>query len=111
MSRDHAKLRSILDMLNPGLIYACDGAKFAPALRSVDMHGAQLATDSGEAQEGLPVISFGELLATPGGAQVDRAFAAVGADSIAKILFQQCLKTLRRELTKKYVQALSQNRF
>ena len=87
MSRDHVKLRLILDQLKPGLIYACDGARFAPAMRAVDMHGAPLVTDSGEAQEGLPVISFGELLATPGGAEVDRAFAAVGADSIAKILF------------------------
>ena len=87
MSRDHLKLRNILDQLNPGLIYACDGAKFAPAMRAVDMHGALLVTDSGEAQEGLPVISFGELLTTPGGAEVDRAFGAVSPDSIAKILF------------------------
>ncbi len=87
MSRDHIKLRSILDLLNPGLIYACDGARFAPAMRAVDMHGASLVTDSGEAQEGLPILAFGELLATPGGAEVDRAFAAVGPDSIAKILF------------------------
>jgi feruloyl-CoA synthase len=87
MSRDHVKLRSILDLLNPGLIYACDGARFAPAMRAVDMHGAQLVTDSGELQEGLPIIPFAELLDTPGGAEVDRAFAAVGPDSIAKILF------------------------
>ncbi|MDO8789466.1 MAG: feruloyl-CoA synthase [Sulfuritalea sp.] len=87
MSRDHVKLRFILDQINPGLIYACDGARFAPAMRAVDMHGALLVTDSGEAQDGLPIISFGELLATPGGAEVDRAFAAVGPDSIAKILF------------------------
>ena len=87
MSRDHLKLRSILDLLNPGLIYACDGAKFAPALRAVDMHGAQLVTDGGEAQEGLSVLPFDELLVKPGGAEVDRAYAAVGPDSIAKILF------------------------
>ncbi|MCK9382838.1 MAG: feruloyl-CoA synthase [Sulfuritalea sp.] len=87
MSRDHLKLRSILDLLNPGLIYASDGARFAPAMRAVDMHGAPLVTDSGEAQEGLPILAFSELLATPGGAEVDRAFAAVSSDSIAKILF------------------------
>lgn len=87
MSKDHAKLRSILDLLTPGLIYACDGAKFAPALLAWDLHGAQIATDSGAAQEGLSILSFDELLATPVGAAVDRAYAAVGPDSIAKILF------------------------
>ncbi len=87
MSRDHVKLRSILDLLHPGLIYACDGAKFAPALRSVNLHGAQIVTDTGEGQEGLPIIAFSELLGKPGGEEVDRAFAAVGPDSIAKILF------------------------
>jgi feruloyl-CoA synthase len=87
MSKDHVKLRSILDLLNPGLIYACDGAKFAAALRAVDLHGAQVVTDSGAAQEGLPILSFDELLATPVGVAVDRAYAAVGPDSIAKILF------------------------
>ena len=86
MSRDHIKLRSILDLLNPGLIYACDGARFAPAMRAVDLHGAPIATDSGEAQEGLPIFSFSELLATTAGADVDRAFAAVGPDTIAKLL-------------------------
>jgi feruloyl-CoA synthase len=87
MSKDHAKLRSIFDLLNPGLIYACDGAKFAPALLAVDRHGAQIVTDSGAAQEGLPILSFDALLATPVGVAVDDAYAGVGPDTIAKILF------------------------
>ena len=87
MSRDHIKLRSILDLLNPGLIYASDGARFAPALLAVDLHGAPVVTDSGESQDGLSISAFNELLAKPGGADVDRAFAAVGPDTIAKLLF------------------------
>ena len=87
MSRDHLKLRSILDLLRPGLIYACDGARFAPAMRAVDLHEAPIVTDSGEAQDGLSITAFSELLGKRGGAEVDRAFAAVGPDSIAKILF------------------------
>jgi feruloyl-CoA synthase len=87
MSKDHVKLRSILDLLDPGLIYASDGARFAAALRAVDLHGAQVVTDSGAAQAGLSILSFDELLATPVAAAVDRAYAAVGPDSIAKILF------------------------
>lgn len=87
MSKDHLKLRSILDLLNPGLIYACDGAKFASALGAVDLHGAQLVSDSGESQPGLPMMAFDELLSTAPGPAVDRAYAGVGPDSIAKILF------------------------
>ena len=87
MSKDHVKLHSILDLLNAGLIYVSDGARFATALRAVDLHGAQVVTDSGESQQGLPMMSFDELLATPVGAAVDLAYAALGPDSIAKILF------------------------
>lgn len=87
MSKDHVKLRSILDLLNPGLIYACDGAKFATALRAVDRHGAQVVTDSGAEQEGLSILPLSQLLATEVGPAVEQAYAAVGPDTIAKILF------------------------
>ena len=36
---------------------------------------------------GLPASSFGDLLATPAGDRVYRAFAAVGPDTVAKFLF------------------------
>lgn len=87
MSKDHLKLRGIIDLLNPGLIYASDGAKFAPALRAVDLHGAQVVSDSGAAQDGLSIVPFEELLSMPVGPAVDLAYAGVGPDSIAKILF------------------------
>ena len=87
MSRDHIKLRSILDLLNPGLIYASDGARFASALRAVDLRGAPVVTDSGQLQDGLAISAFDQLLTKPGGAEVDRAFAALGPDTIAKLLF------------------------
>ncbi len=32
LSGDHAKLRAILDVTRPGLVYAGDGARYAPAL-------------------------------------------------------------------------------
>ena len=71
MSKDHAKLKGIFELLQPGLVYARDPAPFAPALEAV---GARTTGIEG-------------LLAEKPGARIDAAFAAVGPDTIAKILF------------------------
>jgi len=71
MSKDFAKLKGIFELLRPGLVYASDPQKFAPALAEV---GAQ-------------ATPIGELLDTKPRARVDRAFAAVGPATVAKILF------------------------
>ncbi|MEI6722826.1 MAG: feruloyl-CoA synthase [Betaproteobacteria bacterium] len=71
MSKDHAKLKGIFELLQPGLVYARDPAPFAPALEAV----------------GARTTGIEELLAEKPGARIDAAFAAVGPDTIAKILF------------------------
>ncbi len=71
MSKDHVKLKSIFHLLQPGLVFAQDAAKFAPALAAV----------------GADATPIGELLASPAGARIDAAFAGIGPDSVAKILF------------------------
>ncbi len=71
MSKDHAKLKGIFELLRPGLVFAQDAAKFAPALAAV---GA----------EATPVA---ELLDARPGERIDAAFASVGPDTVAKILF------------------------
>ena len=71
VSRDHAKLRAIFDLLRPGLVFAEDPARFAEALQAV----------------GATATPLDALLDTQPGARVDEAFAAVGPDTIAKILF------------------------
>ena len=71
MSKDHAKLKGIFELLQPGLVYARDPAPFAPALEAV---GARATGIEG-------------LLAEKPGARIDAAFAAVGPDTVAKILF------------------------
>ena len=35
MSGDFGKLRSIIDLLTPGLVFACDGNQFAKAIEAV----------------------------------------------------------------------------
>jgi len=71
MSKDFAKLKAIFGLLRPGLVWVDDPAKFAPALAAV---GAQ-------------VTPIAKLLDTAPGARVEDAFARVGPDSVAKILF------------------------
>jgi feruloyl-CoA synthase len=71
MSKDFAKLKSIFELLHPGLVWTADPGKYAGALAAV----------------GALATPFGELLATGATPRVDEAFARTGPDTIAKILF------------------------
>jgi feruloyl-CoA synthase len=86
MSKDCAKVKGIAGLLKPGLVYAADGAKFAGVLGSVDFGGAEIVLGA-NAPAGMKWTPFGELLQQKAGAEVDRAFGAVGPDTIAKFLF------------------------
>jgi feruloyl-CoA synthase len=71
LSKDFAKLRHIFELIRPGLVWTAEPEKFAPALAAVGANPATLA----------------ELLSAAPTAQVDAAFAHVGPDTVAKILF------------------------
>src|SRR6185436_20502394 len=43
MSKDFGKLRYIFELLKPGLVYAADPAKFAPALEAIGAKSASVA--------------------------------------------------------------------
>ena len=77
MSRDFGKLKHIVEQITPGLVFADSGEKFAAALDAVDFGDAEIVT--GEA--------FNDLYADEVTGAVDDAFAEVGPDTIAKILF------------------------
>jgi feruloyl-CoA synthase len=74
LAEDHAQLRYILELTRPGLVYAADGERFAKALRH-----APAETLTGD--------RFGELLSTALHPDLEERFAAVGPDTVAKILF------------------------
>ncbi|HEY0510256.1 MAG TPA: feruloyl-CoA synthase [Thermoanaerobaculia bacterium] len=78
LAEDHAQLRYILERVRPGLVYAADGDRFAKALK------AAAAIVPAEIVAGA---SFGRLLETARHPDLDDRFAAVGPDTIAKILF------------------------
>ncbi len=79
---DLSKLRYVLSLLTPGLIAAFDTQRFSKALAIVDPE-VEVVGDS--SLEGRSITSLESLEAEPD-AQVDRRFAATGADTIIKFL-------------------------
>src|SRR5690554_2797590 len=82
-----AKLRDIAGQMQPGMVFADDGATFAPAIDAVfgpDMaFAAARDLPSGRAN----THGFSQIVATEPTAAVDEAFNAVGPDTVAKFLF------------------------
>jgi len=86
VSADHAKLRFILRLLTPGLIFAADGATYAQAIADAAPPDAELVvTDRPPAARSATL--FSDLLGTAASGDVGRAYTAVRPDTIAKILF------------------------
>ena len=85
MSQDFGKLRHILNMLTPGLVFASDAAYAKAIAATVDRDTTVVLTRG--SVDGRATAAFAELLATVPTAQVDATHAAVGPDTIAKFLF------------------------
>jgi feruloyl-CoA synthase len=86
ISTDHAKLRYLVDLVTPGMIFVAGAAPYEKALCAVLKPGMELVI-AGEPVAGLPSTDFAALLACPPGPEVDAANAAVTGDTIAKFLF------------------------
>jgi len=73
LSKDHARIRRIAELIQPGLVLADGGDKFAPALDAISH---------------VPAITdLAVLTTTMPGSRLAEAFAALTGDAIAKILF------------------------
>jgi feruloyl-CoA synthase len=89
-SQDHAKLRHICGLLEPGLIYIADTGPFAKALAALDLTRAKpkvelLASRNSANIDG--VAAFDEIVRSRPETTLEKAAAAVGPDTIAKFLF------------------------
>jgi feruloyl-CoA synthase len=71
MSKDFAKLKYIFDLLKPGLVFAAEPEKFAPALAAVGATSTPVA----------------RLLETNPGSTLELAYSRLAPDTVAKILF------------------------
>jgi feruloyl-CoA synthase len=87
VSKDHAKLKSLILRLDPGVIYMSDAGKYSAALDAISkLHRAVLVTAEGS----IPPsggVTFSSLLPEADTALVADAFSRVNGDTVAKILF------------------------
>jgi feruloyl-CoA synthase len=87
VSKDFAKLKAIIEILSPGLVYVSDHARFASALAAVrNCHDATIVLGSESAPDG-GAVPFASLSSGCDAAAVARAFAAVTPHTIAKLMF------------------------
>jgi feruloyl-CoA synthase len=86
VANDFAKLRHILGVLTPGLVFASDGKKFARAIATVVPADSEVLVAQNPPESRSSAL-FNHLLATPISPSVAKAAAEVGPDTVAKILF------------------------
>src|SRR3954462_9362132 len=75
LSADHARLRAVAGLCEPGMVFADDGATLGPALAALRNAVPAQVTDLDELERATPTDT------------VERAFAALGPDTVAKVLF------------------------
>jgi feruloyl-CoA synthase len=85
LSSDHVRLREIVALVQPALVFADDGPRYAAAIRDCIAAGTEVVLVHGESS--LAATPFRELLATAPGSDVEVAAAAVRPDTVAKLLF------------------------
>ncbi|WP_395399592.1 feruloyl-CoA synthase [Pseudoduganella sp. UC29_106] len=85
MADDFSKLRHVMSVLQPGLVFAADGKAFGPAMRAA-CGGAEWLL-SRQVNADRAVSLFGDLLQTKPTPAVDQARNATGPDTIVKFLF------------------------
>ncbi|HEV7276784.1 MAG TPA: feruloyl-CoA synthase [Devosiaceae bacterium] len=86
VSKDFAKLRHVVDLLEPGLVYANDGERFAGAIAATIPASTPLLVRRDPPPDRRALL-FPELAAAVPTAAVDAANAAVTPETIAKFLF------------------------
>jgi feruloyl-CoA synthase len=86
VAKDYGKLKAILDLLTPGLVYVGDGTQFALALAAGVPKDVEVVAGINP-PKGWPSTTFDAFIGKPAGPEVDAAQAKVGPDTIAKLLF------------------------
>ena len=86
VSRDFSKLKSIIGVLTPGLVFVDDGAPFAAAFEAALPRDVEIVAGRNPPSS-RPSSALADMLAKPAGPMVDAAQAKVGPDTIGKLLF------------------------
>ena len=85
-SQDFGKLKSIIEILSPGLVFANNGTAFARAIAAALPRDVEVAVTA-NAPADRTTTSLAALLQTPPASAVEAAHARVKPDQAAKILF------------------------
>lgn len=82
----HARLVYVLDKVKPAMAFVDDAARYAEALKRPELADVEIVAS---VTEGAPVAvtPFADLLAGDDSVDLDAVHAAVGPDTLAKILF------------------------
>jgi feruloyl-CoA synthase len=86
MSEDYGKLKHVVDLIDPAIIYVSNGKKFERALQALDLANIEVVVSS-DAPDGITTTAFEKLLDTTATNAVEDALSQVGPDTVAKILF------------------------
>ena len=86
IAKDFAKLKTIIALLTPGLVFVSDGAPFAAAVDAAVPRDVEVVARVNPPAS-RPSATLASVLAKPAGPEVDAAQAKVGPDTIAKLLF------------------------
>lgn len=86
LSGDHAKLRAMVALVDPAVLFVQNGRAFERALRALDLDGRHVVmVDEPVALSNA--VSWAELLQTRAGADVAASVARIDAATVAKVLF------------------------
>src|SRR5450432_1951000 len=85
VSKDYGKLRFLIKLLTPGLVFTDDATKFADVLAANVPAECELVASRG-AVSGREVTMLADLQGTPEDPGLDAAHDAIGPDTIAKFL-------------------------
>jgi len=86
ISKDFAKLRHVMKILDPGLVFVAHGEHYRRALDAAVAPDIEVAFTDGTLT-GRRAVSFEEIVSTAATAAVDAAYAAIQPDDVAKFLF------------------------
>jgi feruloyl-CoA synthase len=86
VSRDFGKLRHIVGLTTPGLVFASDGDLFGRAIEATIPPRVAIVVRRNPLK-GRPTTLLSDLLATSADPALDAAHESIGPDTVAKILF------------------------
>ena len=86
VSTDYGKLKHVIGLLTPGLIFAADGNAYAKAIDAVAPPDAELVVGANP-PAGRKATLFADLLKGASGPDVEAVAAKVSPDAVLKILF------------------------